>query len=321
MTDPPPARLVEAVLAVDIGGTKTAAALVDRSGALLARDAAPTPGADGPAAILGTALTLAQRLAGAADVRVRAVGVGTAGVVDVGLGRIVSATDTLAAWAGTDVAGALRTGLAGMIGEVPVHVQNDVDAFAVGEVWRGAARGRRSVLVVAVGTGIGGAVVLGGQVLRGAHHVAGEIGHVPISGAGHLLCTCGRTGHLEALASGVGLHRHYLSLGGTAADGREVATRADAGEPRAAQAVADSGAAAGRGIAAVVTVLDPECVVVAGSVAVPGSPWWRAMEASLRVQLIDVLHDVPVLPGVLGSDAPLAGAAASAWECVQKESR
>ena len=95
-----------------------------------------------------------------------------------------------------------------------VHVQNDVDAHALGELRHGAAVGARSALVVAVGTGVGAGIIVDGRALRGARHVAGEIGHVPTPGAEHLLCPCGRRGHLEAIGSGVGMHRHYLSLGG-----------------------------------------------------------------------------------------------------------
>ncbi|WP_084515987.1 ROK family protein [Microbacterium luticocti] len=307
------------VVAVDIGGTKTAVALVDRSGRIVARDEASTPGQDGPDAILGTVLRLAHALIAAAPGPVRGVGVGTAGVVDTTTGRIVSSTDTLAGWPGTDVAGALRAGLTAAIGPVPVHVQNDVDAFAAGEVRYGAATGCRSALVLAVGTGVGAAVVLDGHVRRGAHHVAGEIAHAPVAGADHLRCPCGRYGHLEAIGSGVGLHRHFASLGGSAGDGREVAQRAASGDPLAVRAVTDSGAAVGRAIAAAVTVLDPECVVVSGSVAVAGSLWWDAMDAAMRAQLVDVLHDLPLRPGSLGADAPLQGAAASVWDCVEED--
>jgi hypothetical protein len=118
-------------------------------------------------------------------------------------------------------------------------VQNDVDAHAAGEAWLGAAAGLASVLVVAVGTGVGGAVVMDGTPLRGAHHVAGEIGHLPTPGAEGLRCTCGRPGHLEALGSGPALHRHYMSLGGApeSPDARDVVARAAQGDPTAVRAV------------------------------------------------------------------------------------
>lgn len=197
-----------------------------------------------------------------------------------------------------------------------VHVQNDVDAHAVGESRRGAAAGAQSAIVVAVGTGVGAGIVMDGVMLRGARYVAGEIAHIPTPGAEHLRCPCGRDGHLEAIGSGLGMHRHYLSLGGApaVADARELAALARGGDVLALRALQESAAAVGRGIAAVVTLIDPELVVVTGGVAQIGGLWWTPMERTFRAEVIDALKTVPLLPGVLGGDAPLIGAAASAWD-------
>lgn len=305
----------QAVLAVDIGGTKTATALVGRGGEILAAASAPTPAQAGPEAIVAAVLELAGRVAADGPAPV-AAGIGTAGVVDVGRGLIISATDSLARWAGTPLRDLVADGLAARLGaRIPVHVQNDVDAHAHGELRYGAARGADSALVIAVGTGIGGGVVIDGAVRRGAHHVAGEIAHVPTPGAEHLRCPCGRPGHLEAIGSGVGLYRHYAWLGGsTAADGREVAALAATGDPLAVRAVHDSAAAIARGIVSAVTVLDPALVVVTGSVAAAGPLWWTALRETFAAEAIDVLQSVPIVAGELSGDAALLGAAASAWD-------
>ncbi|MBS1905876.1 MAG: ROK family protein [Actinobacteria bacterium] len=307
-----------AVLAVDIGGTKTAAALIGRTGEILASASAPTPAQAGPEAIVDGVLDLAARVAAHGPMP-SAAGIGTAGVVDVVRGRIISSTDSLARWAGTPVRELVADGLAARLGvRLPVHVQNDVDAHANGELRYGAARGADSALVIAVGTGIGGGVVIDGAVRRGAHHVAGEIAHVPTPGAEHLRCPCGRPGHLEAIGSGVGLYRHYAWLGGTAAtDGRGVAALAQAGDQLAARAVHDSAAAIARGIVAAVTVLDPAVVVVTGSVAAAGPLWWTALRETFAAEAIDVLQSVPLVAGELGGDAALLGSAASAWDLVR----
>lgn len=307
------------VLAVDVGGTKTSVALVDRSGTVLETSVGPTPAGVGPDAILTQVAKLsADVLRESTPVRVVGIGVGTAGVVDVDHGTIVSATDTLADWAGTQVARRLGELLAPLVGHIPVHVQNDVHAHAVGELRHGAAAGRDSALVVAVGTGIGSAFVLDGAVRRGHRHVAGEIAHAPISGADHLRCTCGRRGHLEALGSGLGMLAQYRALGGdtTVADARGVVARANA-EPVARQALDDAAAAVGRGIAAAVTVLDPAAVVVSGGVTTAGATWWQPMEKALRSELVDVLADLPVFASTLGVRAPLLGASVSAWALVE----
>lgn len=308
----------EVVLAVDIGGTKTAVALLDGDHAVLERAQAPTPGASGPDAIIGTVVALAQQLIERApDARVVATGVGTAGTVDVERGTIVWATETLADWAGTPLAASLRERLKPLVGDAPVHVQNDVDAHALGELRRGAAAGATSALMVAVGTGVGASVIVDGRVLRGHRHVAGAFAHVPVGAAG-LRCTCGREGHLEAIGAGVGMHRHYLALGGDPAvtDARGVAARAGH-DPIARVALADSACAVGRAIAGAVTLLDPELVVLSGGVLAAGAAWWEPMEAALRAELIEVLRDVSVVRGSLGEMAPLHGAAAAAWEMVE----
>ena len=211
----------DVVVGVDLGGTKTAAATVAPDGSLGTVRSVPTPAAAGPEAVLDAVAGLVREVVDAVGspdggpARLGALGVGTAGVVDVGRGVIVSATGTLPGWPGTDVASGLRRRLADLAvlapegppedrTALPVFVENDVDAHAAGEVWLGAAAGARSALLVAVGTGVGAAVVLDGRPLRGAHHVAGELGHMPVPGAELLRCPCGRTGHLEAIGAARG---------------------------------------------------------------------------------------------------------------------
>jgi len=311
----------EAVFAVDIGGTKTTAALAGVGDVILDTVTAPTPAAEGPEAVVRTVADLAAQLVaragGTGAIRLHGLGVATAGVVDASTGVIVSSTDTFARWTGTPLADRLREALGDLLPPgAPVHVQNDVDAHALGEFRHGAAAGTRSALVVAVGTGVGGGVVVEGAVLRGAHHVAGEIAHLPVPGAEHLRCPCGRAGHLEAIGSGVGLHRHYLALGGDPAvvDARAVVARSRARDVVARRALTESAAAVGRAIAGAVTLLDPDRVVVTGGVAQIGEDWWTPMAAAFAAEVIDVLQDVEIVPGALAADAPLRGAAASIWE-------
>ena len=325
--------VTDVVVGVDLGGTKTAAATVGPDGALGPVRTVPTPGPAGPDAVLDAVAGLVREVVAAVPVRaghvarLRGLGVGTAGVIDVGRGVVVSATDTLPGWPGTDVAGGLRRRLAdlavpdatGNPAPLPVFVENDVDAHAAGEVWLGAAAGARSALLVAVGTGIGGAVVLDGRPLRGAHHVAGELGHAPVPGAELMRCTCGREGHVEAIGAGPAIHRRYLALGGDAAspDTRDVVARAVAGDELAVSVVRDAAQAVGRAVAAVVTVLDPEVVVVGGGMAGAGDLWWSALEDTLRAEVVDVLADLPLRPAALGNAAAVVGAARGAWNLVE----
>ena len=156
------------VVGIDLGGTKTAAALVAPDGTLGVRVEAPTPAAEGPDAVLDVVAGLVARVAG--DSPIGGVGIGTAGIVDAA-GRVVSATETFAGWVGTDLVAGVGARLPA---RVPIRVYNDVDAHLLGEAWLGAGCGHSSVLMVAVGTGVGGALLIDGRLVRGAHGAAGD---------------------------------------------------------------------------------------------------------------------------------------------------
>src|SRR5690625_4183681 len=160
-----PAAQPAPVLAADLGGTKISAGLVDGAGRVHARRTVPTGAMAGPVAVVATlveVLTVVREDAAAQALAPAAVGIGTAGVVDSGTGRIVSATDAIPGWAGTELGTSVAAAL-----DLPTRVLNDVHAHALGEDTFGAGAGASSLLLVAVGTGIGGALVQGGAVLTG----------------------------------------------------------------------------------------------------------------------------------------------------------
>lgn len=162
--------------------------------------------------------------------------------------------------------------------------------------------------------------MLDGRPLRGAHHLAGELGHAPVPGAEGLPCTCGRPGHLEAVAAGPAIHRRYLALGGDPGcqDARGVVARAGLGDGLASRVVQESATALGRAIAGVVTVLDPEVVVVGGGVAGSGDLWWSALERSVRAEVVDVLANLPLRRAALGGAAAIVGAARGARDLMDR---
>ncbi|MEO3764316.1 ROK family protein [Streptomyces sp. B8F3] len=314
------------VAALDIGGTKTAAALVDGDGRLLHRRTAPTPAAAGPAAVLDAAADAVAELA-AAGGPYAAVGVGSAGVIDAAAGTVLSATAALPGWAGT----ALRDELGRRLG-VPVAVDNDVHAHARGETWRGAAAGRAHVLLVAAGTGIGGSLILGGRPHRGARSAAGHLGHLPVPAAAGRPCACGGTGHAEAVAAGPAMAAEYGRRAGEAAGETAgeaagngpaaarglaaVAERAAAGDAVAVAVLTEGAVALGEAVGGLVNALDPELVLVTGGVSRCGPVWWRPLRAAITATTLPPLSDVPVVPGALGDDAALLGAARLALEAI-----
>lgn len=312
-------------LGIDIGGTKTLAVLVTPDGEVVGRTQAPTPARRGPTAVLDTAAGLAgQLLAGPAAAgrvlaevarppagagltgEVSAVGVGAAGTIDSATGTVRYATDSLPGWAGTRIADELAARLGRS-----VRVDNDVNAAALGESWAGAGRGRSHLLLVTAGTGLGGGLIWNGRIEHGARGGAGEVAHLPVPGAERLRCGCGRYGHLEAIASGTGLAAAYALVAGELIGGSAVAERAETGDDVARGVLDRAGTALGRALAGLVTLLDPQAVLVAGGAANALLP---AAIAAYRAELPPAWADVPLLPAALGADSVAVGAARLAME-------
>ena len=303
-------------IGVDLGGTKTAAGVVSAAGEVLFSETIPTLNRDGGEAILdATAAVVAGLMerARAQGLDVGLVGVGSAGVIDAGRGMVVSATDAILGWAGTELA----VDLARRLGLAPESVRavNDVHAHALGEAWTGAAAGTASSLLVAFGTGVGGSFVLAGSPVLGHRHVAGHVGHIAspfaYSRGRALACVCGGAGHVEAIASGPAIREAYLRLGGSqnVADTRAVFVQAHDGEAAAIAAIGGAAAAAGQAVGGLANVLDPELVVVTGGLADAGELWWKPMETALRAELLAPLVDLPVRRAALGNTAAVIGAA------------
>jgi glucokinase len=194
----------------------------------------------------------------------------------------------------------LRPRLAALLG-VPVHVDNDAKALALGEGWIGAAAGERDFLAMVVSTGVGGGIVLDGRLLDGANANAGHIGHVIVEPSGRR-CACRARGCLEAEASGTAI---AAITGGPASDAPP-------------EARARCGVLVGRAVASVANLLDLRLAVVAGSVALGyGDAFFAAAQAELdRSARLDFSRGARIVPAALGADAPLVGAAAVAWRAL-----
>ena len=250
---------------VDVGGTKVLAVeLAGEAGDLVV--AVVRPGADARSVRVRRGGRGGGRPGGARRRRrpaaVRRSGVSAAGLVDRAGERVRFAAHL--PWRDAPV----RDRLAERIG-VPVVLDNDANCAAHAELVAGALRGVSSALLVTVGTGIGGAVVLDGRVVRGANGMAGEFGHVQVVPDG-LACECGLRGCWEQYCSGRALERVMRVALGSHLDGPEVADLARSGHPVAQQAFATVGTWLGVGIAGLVSALDPEMVVVGGGVSAVG---------------------------------------------------
>ena len=305
----------EHVIAIDLGGTKIAAALADREGNLSLPSRVDTPAREGGLAVIHAIQDLVLDIRNQAQQQgfdsILGVGIGSAGVVDALGQRIIGATDAIRDWVGTKVTQLVETAVG-----LPVTLENDVNAHLRGEVWKGAGAGRNAVAMMALGTGIGGAFMANGEILVGPHGTVGDFGHLPTFLPTKRACTCGRNvAHLETVASGPGLVAWYIECGGDPEVGnaRELEQRALAGDALAMQTYTEVAAETGRALGTIVNVLDPEVMIVGGGLANSTDIWWQPVREAYRCQLVDILRDVPLVKAVLGNQAALVGAAKKIW--------
>jgi glucokinase len=224
---------------------------------------------------------------------------------------ITYASDNLPGWTGTDLAAAFSEAFG-----LPVSVDNDVNAMALGERIFGAGRGFEHALYLTVGTGVGGALVQDGKLWRGSTWTAGEIGHLLVSWDGRRRCSCGYTGHLEAYCAGPALAARYAEQASLAdpPDLRDIAARASTGDDLARETIAEGATILGLALGGLLSVLDPQAVIVGGGVVELGEVWWRPLEAAVRAAPMPGPARVVLRRAELGVHAVLAGAGWMALE-------
>lgn len=284
-----------AYLAIDIGASKLDAGIVTTAGELRARSRRPTPpGADATVLLDAVVGAAAAALADAPD-GVLGVGVGCVGPMDE---ETVSPLN-IPGWRRFPLRHALEERLG-----LPVALDNDAKALALGEGWRGAAAGSRNFLAMVVSTGVGGGIVLDGRLLSGRLGNAGHIGHVLVEPDGRP-CRCGARGCLEAEASGTAL----------------AAITGEAPEHAPPELRARCGTLVGRAVASVANLLDLDLALVGGSVALGfGAPFFEAARAELAARArLDFARSCVLGPVGLGEEGPLVGAAAVAMQSVREQ--
>ncbi|MFC4997926.1 ROK family protein [Dactylosporangium cerinum] len=293
-------------IAVDIGGTKIFAGLVEDTDRVLERVQVGTP--SGGPAILDAAARLVRGLLEHAErrgIEVGAAGVGAPGVIDPATGTVRSATDIVPGWAGTAVGAELsaRTGLL-------TAVANDVRVAAMGVARDPAIAPFRDVLHVSIGTGVGGALLRHGAAVAGPHASAGELAHLLVPAHGAIPCGCGRLDHLEAAVAGPAIAAVYArQLGVDVLPLTEVVARLRAGDRAADSVVRGAGRPLGRALAGLVAAVDVDAVTLGGGVALNVAEFSGAVGEAFREEALPPLRSVPVLVPATGADTVLLGAA------------
>jgi glucokinase len=304
-------------IGIDVGGTKIAGGAVDASGHIVAEARRETPATSPPEIVAAIVAVVKELLA---EHEAEAIGLGAAGFVDASRSTVLFAPNL--AWRKEPLKQAIeeRTSL-------PTVVENDANAAAWAEFQFGAGRDVDDMILLTIGTGLGGGLVLDGELYRGAFGVGGEVGHLRVVPGGYQ-CGCGNRGCWEQYASGSALEREarefarsspsqasrLLELAGGDADqieGRMVSIAAAEGDTSARELLEDLGRWLGEGVATLAAVLDPAVVVVGGGVSEVGDLFLEPARTSFARQLTARGHR-PVLqirPALLGNEAGIIGAA------------
>ncbi len=294
-------------LGLDLGGTKMAVAAVDGTGTIHARTTLPTEaerGFDRAVSRLANALDAILAQAGWPAGDVRGIGIGCAGPVDPACG-LIDNPYTLTGWNGCDIVTPLRQRFG-----VPVRLENDADAAALGECFVGAGRGFDPVVMLTFGTGVGGAAIVHGVIYRGANGEHPELGHIPVLPESPP-CYCGRSGCLESLASGTAIGAAGQIVG--FADARAVFAASRTGDPAAAAIVDRALAAAATAAWTICHTFLPQRLVLGGGIMDEHFDLFAAaIDRALAPATQFTRPAVSVARAALGNDAGLVGAAALA---------
>jgi len=313
---------------IDLGATKTLSLVVDAAGSLLAEDIRPTLASEGPDAVIARmADSLRESLnkAGLPQRRLAAVGISTPGPVDHARG-VVTHPPNLPGWRDVPLVSRLQQELG-----LPCFLENDANAAAVAEHRFGAGRGARHMLFITVGSGIGGGIIIDGALYRGVSGGAGEVGHMILNEDGPP-CGCGRRGCLESYSSGIAIATEGMDLAARQPDSplariaaedppltaEAVHRAARDGDDAAREIIIRAGRRLGEGIAGLINILNPELIVLGGSLTKMGDIYLApAREAAATQAFPQHWRDVRIVEVALGDESPALGAASLAADLSQ----
>lgn len=290
------------VIGVDIGGTKIIAGIVTESGDILHTEQVATPST--PSDILSCIQTLCHALADGVSVPLVGIGIGTAGIVDASTGIVIHANENLSGWTNTALANIPLSQT------LPITVDNDVRAMAYAEAVLGAGREFNSVLCVTVGTGIGGGLIVDGEIYHGATYSAGEIGYLVVGWDDNQPIL------FDQFSSGPAIERTYqvLSDANERLPLTEISRLAQNNATIAFQVIQQKATEFGHILGGYVTSINPEAVVIGGGVPQIGACWWDAMQTAFYESVPPPVKSTKLLLSSLGIEAVMLGAAMLVWK-------
>jgi len=311
--------VTRAVIGVDLGGTNLRTALLTTDGDILEFHKETTQASEGWEKVLhriAANIARQQEAASARGMTVQVVGVGAPGVIQMNTGVVVKSPN-FPDWNNLPLREKLESRL-----HLPVFIENDANAAALGEQWRGAAKGIDSMILLTLGTGVGGGIVLNKKIWHGADGMAGEIGHLTLIPDGRR-CSCGNNGCLEMYASARGIVQSYHEAAGksvpeddlNAVTSEKVYLMAQAGDQTARRVMKEAGRMLGIALAGLINIFNPEMIVLGGRIK-DAWPFFidSTREEVLRRAFLAPAQRAQIVPSLLGDDAGMVGAAAAALQ-------
>ena len=302
-------------IGIDLGGTNIAGGIADLDGKLLLTDSIKT-GLPCPASDIADRIALlCRRMATALGLALSDaawVGIGAPGSIDVDTGTVLYANNLEFDNVPLGQMIHERTGL-------PVYVDNDANVAAWGEYCAGAGKGSSSMVMVTLGTGVGGGVIVNGRIIEGAHGAGGEIGHITVNPHETAVCGCGKHGCLEQYSSATGVVRCMkklldenpdtpCTLRGTDFAAKDVFDAARAGDALAAREVDEMTDTLGMALASIASTTDPEMFMVGGGVARAGDVLFNPLREHFKTYAFSSCRETPIVAATLGNDAGIYGA-------------
>ena len=294
------------IICFDIGGTTIKYAVVNEYGEILFQDRFPTPKGRCSENIPSKISEIISKLR--ENFKINGIGISSAGIIDSEKGVIVRA-DNLQGFSGTPICEIVKksTGLTTII-------ENDVNAAAIGEMWLGAARGRKDFICITLGTGIGGAIVVNGNLVKGVGGGAGEIGHIMLNENGEN-CVCGGTGCFERYASTAALIRMYekrakqIGIAIDEIDGEKIMNRVEDGEELASEVFDNFISHLANGIITITHLLDPGLIIIGGGISAQNEKFFKKLNDKFAAGVIkDYVKHTKIVQAQLKNDAGIYGA-------------
>lgn len=299
---------MQKVIGIDIGGTKINACLIDEQGNIIERHMLDTEASKGRDVVLNN---INKSINAISYKEASAIGIGTPGFIDSKNG-IITFAGNINGWTGLNLKEAIEKSI-----NLPVFVENDANIALVAEKWLGACKDAENVVMITLGTGLGGAVITkDGGLLQGAHFQGAELGHMMLYPGGNY-CTCGQYGCAEAYCAGPAISEDYFRLTGKRLNGKEIFERVKEDE-KAQEVLNNYQSNLAYFLTSLRNVFDPEVIVIGGGIINSKDIWWDGMIDNFK-KYCNKPYNIDIRPAEFLNDAGAIGAAKIAFERMDNE--